>query len=63
MQRKLEEMTEEKNELKTKVSNLESNLLYKSMQMKAMALHVERLEGRSRNGAVEMKAYASRNGK
>lgn len=41
---KLEEMKEEKNELKTKISKLECDLMYKSMQMKAMNIHVERLE-------------------
>lgn len=41
--RKLEEMVEGNNAPKTKVSQLEGGLLYKSKQMKAMRHHLERL--------------------
>lgn len=51
--RKLEEMSTEKNELKTKFCKLGGDLLSKSAQMKDMTMHVESLEEQSREPAAE----------
>lgn len=48
LKRKWDEMPEEQNELKIKVSRVEGGLLYNNTQMKAMRLHLERLEEHSR---------------
>lgn len=42
------EIVEQKNDLKTKVSQMGGDFLYKNTQIKALAIHVERLEERSR---------------
>lgn len=43
LNRKLEGISQEQKQLKTKVCKLEGDLLYKTTQMKAMNIHVERL--------------------
>lgn len=53
MKRKMEEMAEEDIMLKIKFFKLECYLLYKSMQMKAMSLHVECLEENNRKLSAE----------
>lgn len=52
LKRKLEEMARKQNQLKTKVSKLEGDLLYKATQMKAMKVNVECLEDHGRKLAA-----------